>query len=251
MNLTLVPAYFVQDFEPFFAPIGADYFAAERTYRSGLLCITLGPWLEQLLTTRYGARARHVSFFVDRAHYYPGPARTTAGRQRVAFFGRPHMPRRCYELGVDALRLLHRMRPDVEICIFGADDFPGLDGLPHVDMGTLSRDRLGDLYRSADVGLAFSTTNPSLATFEMMACGLPLVDLDVFDSRERHGGYPAVLTEATGDALARAMARVLDDGALAASLRAESLAFTSSLPDPSTALGRISEIVEDEIHGDE
>ncbi|MCC7035352.1 MAG: glycosyltransferase [Acidobacteria bacterium] len=242
-----LPAYFVQDYEPFFSPVGSEYFAAEQTYRYGLLCITLGPWLTQMVE-RHGARARAIPFWVDRRAYHPAPA-PHPPRPRVVYFARPLMPRRCYELGLEALSLLARRRPDVEICLFGAASFPGHTEFPHTALGLLTPAELGDLYRSADVGMAFSTTNPSLVTFEMMACGLPLVDLDVFDSRARHGGYPALLVEPSAEAIAEGVARLLQDRALAEGMRREGLAFVQDLPAPADALGTLSEIVESEMGG--
>ena len=40
--------YLVQDYEPSFYPDEAGHYArAENTYRAGLHCITLGPWLAE------------------------------------------------------------------------------------------------------------------------------------------------------------------------------------------------------------
>lgn len=74
----------------------------------------------------------------------------------------------------------HRLMPDVEIIFYGARniderqlDFPiTLKGL----MPTIHD--LAQAYSDADLGVVFSTTNPSLVPYEMMACGTPVVDLD-------------------------------------------------------------------------
>lgn len=240
-------AYFVQDYEPFFAPVGTDYFMAEQTYRYGLLCITLGPWLRTMVE-RHGARARHISFWVDRRFYFTSagvsPARS---RRRVIYFARPQMPRRCYDLGLEALAILARRMPDVEICLFGAPSFPGRIAFPYTSLGILSPAELGELYRNSDIGLAFSTTNPSLVTFEMMASGLPIVDLDVLDSRARHGGYPAVLVEPSPESIADGMARLLDDPITLSQLSREGVAFTSHLPTAQSALADVSRVIEEEL----
>src|SRR4030095_13855375 len=45
--------YLVQDFEPSFYPHEPHHYErAENTYRAGLHCITLGPWLAKLLRER-------------------------------------------------------------------------------------------------------------------------------------------------------------------------------------------------------
>lgn len=170
--------YFVQDFEPAFAPMGSEYVLAENTYRLGLYHITSGPWCERFLREQFGADADHFRFPIDSAVYFPR-RRSHTGR-RLVFFAKPEMPRRCFELGSLALRHVHRLRPDVEIVMFGSThaarqnlDFPVtfLKVVPTLE-------GLADLYSSADLGMVFSTTNPSLVPYEMMACGLPVVDLD-------------------------------------------------------------------------
>lgn len=168
--------YFVQDFEPFFYAMGSEYVLAETTYRKGYYAITSGIWCEHFLRNTYGAEADHFKFPVDSSIYYDHhlPRRT----DRVIFFAKPEMPRRCYELGLRALRQFHTLRPDVEIVFYGSSHQTHVD-FPVVQMGMLKGPSdLARLYSTATVGLAFSTTNPSLVPYEMMACGLPIVDLD-------------------------------------------------------------------------
>jgi hypothetical protein len=49
--------------------------------------------------------------------------------------------------------------------------------------GKLNPEELGELYRAADLGLCFSTTNYSIVPQEMMACDLPVVEIDVESTR--------------------------------------------------------------------
>lgn len=46
---------------------------------------------------------------------------------------------------------------------------------------------LANLYRNADFGLVFSTTNPSLVPYEMMSCGCPVGDLRLEDALTKYG----------------------------------------------------------------
>src|SRR5262249_36602574 len=62
--------YFVQDFEPHFYPMSAEWLQAEETYRQGLRCITIGRWLTHLLRHRYDADADYIDFAVDTSTYY-------------------------------------------------------------------------------------------------------------------------------------------------------------------------------------
>jgi glycosyltransferase involved in cell wall biosynthesis len=169
--------YFVQDFEPAFAPMGTEYVLAENTYRLGLYHITSGPWCEHVLKREFGCDADHFLFPLDRDIYHPRPR--IKQEKNLIFFAKPEMPRRCFELGLMALEEFKRLRPDVEIILFGSKQVEG-KRLPfpatiHSLLPTI--EDLAVLYSNADIGIVFSTTNPSLVPYEMMACGLPVVDL--------------------------------------------------------------------------
>ncbi len=169
--------YFVQDFEPMFTPMGTEYILAENTYRRGLYCITSGPWCERILKRDFGAEADSFQFPVDRSVYYPRTKTKT--NRNVVFFAKPEMPRRCFELGAMMLRHFHALAPDVEIVMFGSShvdvDLLGFPATIRSLVPTL--DGLAQIYSDADIGIAFSTTNPSLVPYEIMACGTPVVDL--------------------------------------------------------------------------
>jgi glycosyltransferase involved in cell wall biosynthesis len=167
-------AYLVQDHEPDFYGASAERLLAEQTYRQGLHCIAASPWLADLLRTRYGAGATHFDLAVDHDVYRP------AGEPRrenlVAFYARAVTARRAVPLGLLALAELSRRRPDVEIALFG-EDRPLAVPFEHTNLGVLPARELAGLYARATAGMVFSLTNPSLIGLEMMACGLPCVEL--------------------------------------------------------------------------
>jgi len=167
--------YFVQDFEPFFYAMGSEYVLAENTYRKGYYAITSGIWCEHFLRNSYNSEADHFQFPIDRKIYFnQNIPRCTS---RIIFFAKPEMPRRCYELGLQALRAFHKLRPDVEIVFYGSTHQTDVD-FPVTQLGMLGGPvDLAKLYNEATIGIAFSTTNPSLVPYEMMACGLPVLDL--------------------------------------------------------------------------
>ena len=69
--------------------------------------------------------------------------------------------------------------PDTKVEFFGSSNNVDL-GLVAKNVGLLpTLDDLANKYRSARVGIAFSPTNPSLVPYEMMACGLPVIDIDI------------------------------------------------------------------------
>lgn len=167
--------YLVQDFEPYFYAVGSEYIQAENTYRQGLHCLTLGPWLAKLMREQYGAEADHFDFAVDTDIYMPlpGPRPT---HPRLAFYARPSTPRRAYELGLEALHLVSKRAPQVEIIFYGAQTLPP-PPFPITNAGILNPWELAKLFSTCDVGLVFSTTNPSFVPLEMMACRCAVVDL--------------------------------------------------------------------------
>jgi glycosyltransferase involved in cell wall biosynthesis len=180
--------YFVQDFEPLFSPMGTEYILAENTYRQGLYCITSGPWCEVVLKRDFDAEADHFEFPIDRSVYFPRPR--TQHAPYVLYFAKPEMPRRCYELGVMMLREFHRLAPEVEIIMYGSRNVDlGTLGFPATLQGVLPTTHdLAQAYANADLGIAFSTTNPSLVPYEMMACGTPVVDLGRPGNEVNYGG---------------------------------------------------------------
>jgi len=207
--------YFVQDWEPFFSPMGTDYLRAEQTYKMGLSCITLGRWLTEFLRGRYDADADYFDLAVDHEVYYPRPV-PKPERPRVCFYARPSTPRRLFPMGVAALDLVHRQRPDVEIVFYGAKDddlsHPHKIPFPYANRGILKEQELAELFSSSDVGVVLSPTNCSLVPPEMMACKCAVVDLN----RETVRGVlehevNALLAEPTPESIAAAVLRLLED----------------------------------------
>jgi len=206
--------YFVQDWEPFFCPMGTDYLRAEQTYKMGFSCITLGQWLTDSLRAWYDADADYFDLAVDHETYFPKPVPRDE-RPRVCFYARPSTPRRLFPLGSEALALVHQSRPDVEIVLYGAEDkdLPqAVMAFPYTNRGILSEPELAELFSSCDVGVVLSSTNCSLVPLEMMACGCAVVDLD----RDTVRGVlthesNALLAEPTPEAIADAVLRLVND----------------------------------------
>ncbi len=202
-------AYLVQDHEPEFYATSSERLWAEWTYGQGLHAICASPWLADLVTRTYGATASAFDLGIDHEHYLPLP--THRRDDLVLFYCRAVTPRRATSLGVLALDELHRRRPAVEIALFG-DGRRLATPFPHRHLGVLAPDRLAHAYASATVGLVLSLTNPSLVPTEMLACGLPVVDLATPSMRATFGDDgPITLADAHPVAIADALERLLDD----------------------------------------
>ena len=166
--------YFVQDHEPEFFATSAESLWAERTYSFDLFPISASSWLCDLLAERYGRRGTWFRLGVDHATYRQLPVERRD--DTVLFYSRDATPRRAVPLGLLALDELHRRRPDLRIVLFGDNDRTDTS-FPHEHLGVVAPQELARHYSEATVGVCLSLTNYSLIPQEMMACGLPCVDL--------------------------------------------------------------------------
>jgi glycosyltransferase involved in cell wall biosynthesis len=165
-------AYLVQDHEPEFYGTSAERTWAEQTYALGLHCVCASRWLAALVSDRYGASATSFELGVRHDVYHP---RDVARRDDlVLFYARAVTPRRAVPLGLLALEELARRRPQVDVALFGE---PRPLATRFQQLGVLPPDELARLYGEAAAGVVLSLTNPSLVPTEMLACGLPVVDV--------------------------------------------------------------------------
>ncbi|NVJ97155.1 MAG: glycosyltransferase [Alphaproteobacteria bacterium] len=170
--------YFVQDYEPSFHPMGANFLAAEATYKEDLDCICASPWLATLMQEKYGRWARPFWLAADTNTYKKPAAAVQNSVPRIALYARHFTARRAVELAMLALEVLASRGIRFEVDFFGAKLSFRSAPFKFVDHGVASPDQLADIFQSADVGVVFSATNYSLVPQEMMACGLPIVELD-------------------------------------------------------------------------
>lgn len=202
-------AYLVNDHEPEFYPTSIEQRWAAETYRQGMHGICGSPWLRDLYVERYGGTADVFDYGVDHQVYRPRSVQRR--RDTVAFYCRSVTPRRAVGLGVLALHELYRSRPDLRVVIFGETrplDMP----FPYEHMGVAAPEQLSWMFSEATVGLCLSLTNYSLIPQEMLACGLPCVDLQGASAESVFGrDGPVELSPFDPLALADHMERMLED----------------------------------------
>lgn len=175
--------YFIQDFEPFFYPKGSNYFLAEDTYKMNMYGICAGPWLKEIYEKKYLGKADYFMLSYDKDIYYKKNINNIFFNKkyqyRIAFYSRLETNRRAVELGLMAFELLSKSRNDFEVLLFGSSyKFKNLN-FPCSNLGILNENELSELYSSATVGICFSATNYSLIPQEMMACKLPVIELEL------------------------------------------------------------------------
>lgn len=164
---TISKFYFVQDFEPYFYPIGSEYKFAENTYKFGFRGITAGEWLKNKLSMEYNMITDSFGFSFDKEIYKPVKKRDD--KNRLFFYARPVTPRRSFELGLLALNELYKRIPDIEVIFAGWDISNYEIPFIHLNAGSVNVNELSDLYGQCDLCVVMSSTNLSLLPLEIMA----------------------------------------------------------------------------------
>ena len=204
-------AYVVNDHEPEFYATSTERVLAEDTYRHGLHCIAASPWLRDLLIERYGASADAFQLGVDHDTYQPRPvARRTRHRHLL------RAPRDPAARGADrADGARGAPPPPARTCgsCCSATDEPLARAPSPTSTSACSRPRsCRGCTREATVGLCLSLTNFSLMPKEMLACGLPCVELAGVSAESIFGADgPLELAPLDPRAIADALERLLDD----------------------------------------
>lgn len=203
-------AYFIQDYEPWFFPVGDTYLEAENSYDLGLKGITLGRWLSEKLSSDVGSKIPFSEFGIDPSIYHPLDGET---EYAICAAFQPEKSRRAPELMQSALNAIANAIPEVKIYTYGSAASPVFENSEanHEHLGILPPRELASLYNKCAVGISFSLTNPSRIPFEMMACGLPVIELDRESTRHDFPDDGVVLSKPTPSAIARQVLSLLDD----------------------------------------
>ena len=220
-------AYFIQDFEPWFEPMGGLYLDMEHTYKYGLNGVSIGKWLAYKLQHEFNQPMNYFSFCADTNVYKK--LDNVEKENAVCFIFQPEKPRRCSNIGIRALLLVKALRPDVKIYLYGSDVDIKLD-VEMENLHIMPIDKCNELYNKCKVGVCMSSSNPSRIPFEMMAAGLPVVDLyrenNLYDIPEDG----VLLADTSPEAIATAIIKILDDDKLQQSMSKKGYEFMKNYP---------------------
>lgn len=166
--------YFVQDYEPLFYSRGTEALLAENTYRFGFTGITAGDWLASRLRDEFGMTTSAFAFGAEGRNY---SVVNHGRRDAVFFYARPETARRGFELGVMALDLVSRDRPNTPIIMAGQDLRGIAVPFAHENPGNMQVSELNATYNRCAAGLVLSLTNMSLLPLELLSAGvIPVVN---------------------------------------------------------------------------
>ena len=248
LDKTVRPFYFVQDYEPYFNPMGEEYIKAEKTYRYGFQGIALGEWLKWILNEKWDCGAESIPFWIEWDIYYP---KEVLMEKKIAFLSRPEMPRRCFNLCVAALEIYKKRNPDAEIIFFGSNMTKEHNiQFEHVDRGVISKKELSELYSEASIGISISTTNPSFVGYEMMACQCPVLDFKIdlhYDSLKYGSADNVFLVEPDPQEMAVALENIMGDEKLRSRIADRGYQYVKTFPDIEGAAKKFERILLDKI----
>ncbi|MBF6025822.1 glycosyltransferase [Lysobacter niastensis] len=178
----VLPAYYVQDYEPlFFEPATDHWHAARASYTalpSGLL-FAKTHWICEQVENHHGVKVNKVLPSIDHAVYKPVP-RGVSGRSsvRVSAMIRPQTPRRGAARTMRVLkRLVAQFGHGVSVNVFGCESdsshWGGLEAdFAFTNHGTLKREEVASVLSASDVFIDLSDYQAFGRTaLEAMACG--------------------------------------------------------------------------------
>lgn len=231
MTLMKERFYLVQDYEVLFHTHGTFTYVADMTYRMGFKVVCAGAWLKSVCEHKYGLWTRAWDLAYDPLHYYLNDHATPTQNNpvRIAFYARASTPRRAVELGLEALEILADRNIPFIVDLFGQDGGNGSHKFNHNQHGLLTPQELGNLYRCCDIGMVFSATNYSLIPMEMMACGLPVVELDVEGTRAVFPDDAVAFAKPTPHGVADCLQRLIVSSEQRESLREGGLRYVKPL----------------------
>ncbi|KOF12967.1 hypothetical protein AC244_32545 [Ensifer adhaerens] len=221
--------YFVQDYESAFYPAGAEALLTEATYHFDFDCLCAGDWLHRRMTEKFGRWSMSWPLAYDAGIYNFDLDNTNRHSNRIALYARYVTPRRAVELAFLALDILKKQNVDFEVDFFGWKLGKLNVAFPYRDHGILRGEELARLYRAAAIGVVFSATNHSLVNKEMMACGLPVIDLDLETVRSIFPDNAMAFAVPTPEGIAAQIKRLLEQPQERERLRHGGLAYVSDL----------------------
>lgn len=208
-------AYFIQDFEALFNPMGDGYLLACTSYCYGLAPITIGRWLTNKMQTEYHMHSQYFDFCADHKIYRK--LDHVSKEDAICFIYQPDKPRRCSVIGIEALGIVKYLRPNVKIYLYGSTQ-KGNIWFEHTNLGIISIEQCNELYNKCKVGLCISSSNPSRIPFEMMASGLPVVDLYLDNNLYDMPDSGVTLAHYTPESIAQALINIIDNPRIAKQL---------------------------------
>ncbi len=240
-------AYFIQDYEPWFFPMGDQYLITENSYKYGFLPVTIGKWLAHKMDSEFNTPAEYFDFGADLNVYKH--LDNVEKENAICYVYQPEKPRRCDYIGLKALKLIKALRPDVKIYLYGSELVTRPIDFECENLHIIPVEECNKLYNKCKVGICLSASNPSRIPFEMMAAGLPVVELykenNLYDLPD--GGV--LLSDTTPEAIASSVIHLLDNLEEAKKMSEFGINYMKDFP-LERGFGQIATVVKDMLDTD-
>ena len=201
-------AYFIQDYEPWFLPMGEAHINVENSYKLGFSPISIGKWLSYKMKKDFNVSSQYFDFCAD-TNVYKRNSKIKK-ENAICFIYQPEKPRRCDMIGLRALKLIGTLNPDVKIYLYGSSATPKLD-FEVENLNIIPIEKCNELYNKCKLGICISASNPSRIPFEMMASGLPVVEIHKENNLYDFPTGGIILAEPSSEAIATAVLDLLKD----------------------------------------
>lgn len=202
--------FFCQDLEWKFPQVFADADLREYTknfYDIEIPTFTMSKFLGNYFKDRRILKS--TSLNVDTDIYY----NQSIERDGVCLlYGDPKIkPHRLGELVLKLAKTLAESYPKKSISLYGDNDIPNI-GFENVKyLNVLNNEQLASLYNTSELGVVFSTTNPSRIAYEMVACGMPAIEADCEYTKYDMDSDAFVRTDPVHDTVISKMEGLLND----------------------------------------
>jgi glycosyltransferase involved in cell wall biosynthesis len=180
-NRWIIPAYYIQDYEPLFFRVGTGkHTLAVQSYTAIPEAVFFAKtrWIIDEVRRHHGVVVHKVAPSIDHDVYRPAGRRTTGARLNVIAMVRPQTPRRGAARTMRLLARLERMLPStIRVTIFGCDDNDlQVNALEREfsfrNLGVLKRPEVAAALQEASIFIDLSDYQAFGRTaLEAMACG--------------------------------------------------------------------------------
>ncbi|PNW32208.1 UNVERIFIED_CONTAM: hypothetical protein BEN50_19485, partial [Euhalothece sp. KZN 001] len=181
-NSSVLPAYYIQDYEPWFCEQGtSNWEIAYQSYTAipNLVLFAKTEWLCNLVNTEHKRVVKKVIPSLDQNVYFPDLGKEkNCKTTHIAAMIRPSTPRRGAKRTMNVLkRIKEEFAEKVRITIFGCydEDLEAYDletKFEFTNQGILTREKVANLLRKCDLFVDFSDYQAFGRTgLEAMACG--------------------------------------------------------------------------------
>lgn len=208
---------FAQDYEPFFYEAGDYNLFAKKSYELGFHIISLGEWNKHMILKHVDETLKidTVRFPYEKSEYKYIERDYLQYKDKRSFSLCVYIrktPRRlpgiCQMICKSLVERFAADGKELQVYYFGENT---IDYKYGKNLGKMNKAQLAELYKKCDFGMVASYTNISLVPYEMLAMGLPIIEMKGGSFPYFFGDDDAFLFDLNYDALYMGIKRAIDN----------------------------------------